>query len=61
MLPMNQIWYEREHKMKTLCLLLIVGLVSPSFAGRCDHSWQRAKDGSICGKRAADQRPGGRF
>jgi hypothetical protein len=30
------------------------------FAGSCDHSWQRAKDGSLCGDRAADQRPGGK-
>jgi hypothetical protein len=28
-------------------------------AGPCDHSWQTAKDGSSCGGRAADQRPGG--
>jgi hypothetical protein len=33
----------------------------PSFAtaGNCDHSWQRAKDGSRCGERAADRREGG--
>ena len=29
-------------------------------AGRGDHSWQYAKDGSACGDRAADRRPGGR-
>ena len=28
-------------------------------AGRCDHYWQTAKDGSVCGDRAADRRPGG--
>jgi hypothetical protein len=28
-------------------------------AGTCDHSWQRAKDGSRCGDRAADRRDGG--
>jgi hypothetical protein len=26
----------------------------------CDHSWQTARDGSRCGNRAADRRPGGR-
>jgi endonuclease YncB( thermonuclease family) len=26
----------------------------------CDHSWQFASDGSACGGRAADMRPGGR-
>lgn len=29
---------------------------STSGAGTCDYSWQTAKDGSRCGKRAADQR-----
>ncbi|MFC2253925.1 hypothetical protein ACETRX_30120 [Labrys portucalensis] len=33
--------------------------VAPAFAGSCDHSWQQAKDGSICGDRAADRRQGG--
>lgn len=28
--------------------------------GACDHSWQTASDGSSCGGRAADRRPGGR-
>lgn len=27
-----------------------------SGSGMCDHSWQTAADGSVCGKRAADQR-----
>jgi hypothetical protein len=31
----------------------------PAFAGPCDHAWQTASDGSSCGGRAADQRPGG--
>ncbi|MGN6671256.1 MAG: hypothetical protein ACTHJ4_06950 [Candidatus Nucleicultricaceae bacterium] len=46
--------------MKILSLLLILSFYGTVFAGNCDHSWQRAKDGSICGGRAADQRPGGR-
>lgn len=28
-------------------------------AGNCDHSWQTAADGSSCGDRSADSRPGG--
>lgn len=42
--------------------LLILGstLSTTSFSGTCDHSWQSAKDGSSCGGRAADKRPGGR-
>ena len=27
---------------------------------RCDHYWQIARDGSLCGNRAADRRRGGR-
>jgi hypothetical protein len=34
-------------------------VVTPASAGNCNHSWQHAKDGSSCGARAADQRPGG--
>lgn len=29
-------------------------------AGNCDYSWQSASDGSACGDRAADRRPGGK-
>lgn len=46
--------------MKTLILaLVLVTFAAPAFA-RCDHSWDSASDGSRCGGRAADQRPGGR-
>src|SRR5690606_21145250 len=34
---------------------------APASAAQCDHSWQTAKDGSKCGARAADQRPGGKY
>lgn len=51
-------------KLKTIIsIAALVGLcVSslPVYAGNCDHSWQSAKDGSSCGDRAADRRPGGR-
>jgi hypothetical protein len=40
-------------------VLTILALAPPAFAGPCDHSWQRAADGSRCGGRAADQRDGG--
>ena len=32
---------------------------APAFAGNCDYIWQSASDGSRCGDRAADMRPGG--
>jgi hypothetical protein len=49
----------------TMRIIIIVALcaasfvVTPAFAGNCNYSWQHAKDGSACGGRAADQRPGG--
>lgn len=42
-----------------LLALLLAFTTLPAFAGSCDHSWQTASDGSSCGGRAADQRPGG--
>ena len=47
--------------MKKLFIAALLVLPTTfSFAGSCDHSWQSAKDGSSCGDRAADRRPGGR-
>lgn len=51
--------------MKKIAMILLATFALASFssfanAGRCDHSWQYAKDGSACGDRAADHRPGGR-
>jgi len=48
--------------MKTFAIafLTLVLLAAPAWAGPCDHSWQTASDGSNCGDRAADERPGGR-
>ena len=47
--------------MKTFLLTLLIALpVGSAFAGNCDHSGQTAKDGSSCGDRAADKRPGGK-
>jgi hypothetical protein len=40
-------------------VLATVGFSPVAFAGNCDHSWERAADGSRCGGRAADQRDGG--
>ncbi|MEE3607493.1 hypothetical protein [Avibacterium paragallinarum] len=46
--------------MKKIALLLLstflLGTVSTAYAGNCDYSWQRAKDGSQCGKRASNSR-----
>ncbi|WP_165688470.1 hypothetical protein [Rodentibacter trehalosifermentans] len=51
--------------MKKIIMILLATFTLSTFssfanAGRCDHSWQYAKDGSACGDRAADRRPGGR-
>lgn len=47
--------------MKKLIIAALLALpTTMTFAGPCDHSWQSAKDGSSCGDRAADRRPGGR-
>ena len=47
--------------MKNIIFALLISLpVGWAFAGSCDHSWQSAKDGSSCGDRAADKRPGGK-
>ncbi len=40
--------------------LLTVLASQAAFAGNCEHSWQIASDGSRCGDRSADSRPGGR-
>lgn len=53
-----------ENAMKSI-LAAMLGVVMlaaaiPASAGVCDHSWQTASDGSRCGDRAADRRPGGK-
>jgi hypothetical protein len=45
--------------LAVLCSLTLSTVSVPAYAGNCDHSWQTAADGSRCGGRAADQRPGG--
>lgn len=46
--------------MKKIAFILLAtftfGLASTAYAGSCDYHWQRAKDGSKCGDRAADRR-----
>ena len=47
--------------MKKLILAVLLAVPTTfTFAGNCDHSWETASDGSSCGGRAADRRPGGR-
>jgi hypothetical protein len=49
---------------KVLILAAVSGVLlisAPALAGNCDHSWQHASDGSLCGGRADDQKPGGQF
>lgn len=50
---------------RLVLLAAVLAFTAPTFstfaaAGNCDHSWQSAKDGSACGDRAADRRPGGK-
>jgi len=48
---------------KNLVFLLIISNLffsMKAFAGNCDYPDDRAKDGSLCGDRAASVRPGGR-
>ncbi len=40
--------------------LITVLAAQAALAGNCDHSWQTASDGSNCGDRSADSRPGGK-
>jgi hypothetical protein len=39
--------------------LMTVLTAQAALAGNCDHDWQTASDGSRCGDRSADSRPGG--
>jgi len=43
----------------TLLLAVILPAV-PAFAGPCEHYYDRASDGSQCGGRSSDSRPGGK-
>ncbi|MBZ9310527.1 transmembrane anchored protein [Escherichia coli] len=45
--------------LAALFILLSLGTTSQVFAGNCQHDWDRASDGSRCGGRSADSRPGG--
>lgn len=46
-------------RLLVLSIMLVCSFATGSIAGNCDHSWQTAKDGSVCGDRSADSRPGG--
>lgn len=43
-----------------LFVLLSLGSVSQAYAGSCQHDNDTAADGSRCGGRSADSRPGGK-
>ena len=46
--------------MKKFIAVALLGLfASMAQAGNCDHAGDTAKDGSRCGGRSADSRPGG--
>jgi hypothetical protein len=47
---------------KTFAILLValsLGASAQAFAGNCQHNGDTASDGSMCGNRSADSRPGG--
>lgn len=46
-------------KIIAAAAFVFVTTSSAVYAGNCQHSWDSASDGSRCGGRAADQRPGG--
>ncbi|NTI62131.1 hypothetical protein G6L85_11510 [Agrobacterium rhizogenes] len=48
-------------KVVLIAFAMLIGAPSLSFAGNCEHSWQRASDGSSCGGRADDQKTGGKY
>lgn len=49
------------HMAKTFAALALVVLsATASFAGNCQHDNDHASDGSRCGGRSSDSRPGGR-
>lgn len=45
--------------MAIFCLILSMGASVSAFAGNCQHNGDTAADGSRCGNRSADARPGG--
>lgn len=44
----------------SLALILTMGMSFNVLAGNCQHYSDTAKDGSLCGNRSADSRPGGK-
>ncbi|XYD08789.1 hypothetical protein R1A27_28270 [Methylobacterium sp. NMS12] len=47
-------------KKAVIALALVVLSASTALAQNCQHSSDRASDGSRCGGRSSDSRPGGR-
>ncbi|EFT2846285.1 transmembrane anchored protein [Escherichia coli] len=48
---------------KVLAMLFVIlsfGAATQAYAGNCQHDNDTASDGSRCGGRSADSRPGGR-
>lgn len=43
-----------------LLVLLSLGSITQAYAGSCQHDSDTAADGSRCGGRSADSRPGGK-
>lgn len=45
--------------LAVLFVLMSLGATTQAFAGNCQHDSDTASDGSRCGGRSADSRPGG--
>jgi len=45
--------------LAVLFLALSLGSITQAFAGNCQHANDTAADGSRCGGRSSDSRPGG--
>lgn len=46
--------------LAVLFVMLSLGTVTQAYAGNCQHDSDTAADGSRCGARSADSRPGGK-
>nr|WP_071788451.1 transmembrane anchored protein [Franconibacter pulveris] len=45
--------------LAVLFVLMSLGAATQAYAGNCQHDSDTASDGSRCGGRSADSRPGG--
>ncbi len=48
-----------KNALAVLFILMSLGATTQAYAGNCQHDSDTASDGSRCGGRSADSRPGG--